>query len=64
MNLQQIKDKLSAGIKVYWNNEAHEVTQDNKSQYFITNIYNQYSVGLTWLDGITLNGKESEFFTK
>lgn len=41
--------------------DAYSVTVDNKGQFFISCV-NGSRIGLTWLDGKTLNGKESEFF--
>ena len=38
--------------------------QDSKQQYNIACVSNGSMIGLTWLDGTTLNGKESEFYIK
>jgi len=63
MNLQEIKTAVNSGKKVYWINEAYEVRKDDNKEYFIFCVANGYSIGLTWKDGVTLNGKESDFFT-
>ena len=63
MNLQEIKDALKEGKKVYWTNEGYEVRQTTNGSYIIECLDNQNIIGLTWLDGTTLNGKEEQFFT-
>lgn len=57
MNLAQIKAALAANMPVHWSNDAYIV-----SEGLITFKHNQHAIGLTWLDGVTLNGKEAEFF--
>ena len=62
MNLQEIKDALEAGERVYWVHNGYEVIRDSIGQYLIQ--YEDGScIGLTHQDGQTLNGKEKEFFT-
>lgn len=62
MTLEEIKSAVKAGKTVHWMNEGYIVTVDNYAQWFIVWLPNQYAIGLTWRDGITLNGKESEFY--
>lgn len=62
MTLQEIKLAVDKGKDVYWDNMAYTVIKDIKGQYFIKG--HNHSIGLTWADGITLNGKEQEFFTQ
>ena len=62
MNLQEIKQAIADGRKVYWSNPSYEVIKDNLGQYLIYRKANEYCIGLTHRDGVTLNGKESEFF--
>lgn len=62
MSLDQIKQAISNGYKVHWSNSAYDVIQDKIGQYLICCNHNKSCVGLTWQDGITLNGKESDFF--
>jgi hypothetical protein len=62
MNLEEIKNAISMGKKVYWKNFLYEVVLDCKNQYFVTCKSNNYSIGLTWADNVTLNGDESDFF--
>jgi hypothetical protein len=62
MNLKQIKQALAAGHKVHWSNSAYDVIQDKIGQYLIRCNLNDSCIGLTWLDGVTMNGDEDEFF--
>lgn len=64
MNLKEIKEALAKGKAVYWTSKAYRVTVDSRGQYFIKCEINGYRVGLTWADGVTLNGKPEEFFTE
>ena len=61
MNLTEIKSAIAQGKKVFWSTTAYQIIKDSVGQYLI--IYNRGGcIGLTWQDGVTLNGKESEFF--
>lgn len=62
MNLQQIKQAIEEGKKVHWANRAYDVIKDSVGQYLIICNLNGYCIGLTHLDGITLNGEEKDFF--
>ena len=62
MTLQEIKAAELAGKKVYWSNDAYEVVHDNKDQWLIVCSLNGYTIGLTWLNGVSMNGNESEFY--
>lgn len=67
MNLEQIKSAIEDGKLVYWSTESYRVVKDKKGQYFIGYNIGQRGenyIGLTWQDGLTLNGNESEFFVK
>lgn len=61
MTLEQIKQAIAEGKKVYWASALYEVIKDNIGQYLIK--CGGSCIGLTWADGVTLNGKEEEFFT-
>jgi predicted RecA/RadA family phage recombinase len=61
MNLEQIKTAIAEGKKVYWSSLLYEVIE-SKGEYLIK--CGNHCIGLVWEDGVTLNGKESEFFTK
>lgn len=62
MTLQQIREAVDQGKKVYCGNNLYRVVSDNLGQYFIVCLDNNYAIGLTWRDNTTLNGKESEFY--
>lgn len=64
MNLQEIKQAIAEGKKVYWSGLSYEVVKDDRDEYLIKSTVNGSYIGLTWMDGVTLNGKEHEFFTK
>ena len=61
MNLTEIKAALKAGKKVYWSNSLYEVKK-SKDDYVIQCKSNNHCIGLTWTDGVTLNGKEEDFY--
>ena len=62
MTLQEIKNAVDDAKIVCWSNSGYRVVKDELGQYLIVFQPNKYTIGLTWRDGITLNGKESEFF--
>lgn len=66
MNLQEIKTAVRSGKNVYQHSEIYQVKlfvfKDSEEQWLITSLSNNYSIGLTWKDGVTMNGKEEEFF--
>lgn len=63
MNLEQIKQAIAEGKKVYWASALYQVIKDDKNQYLIKCSSNGHCIGLTWADNKNLNGKESDFFT-
>ncbi len=63
MNLQEIKEAINNGQKVYWSSLIYEVIQDKLGQYMIKCTSNGSCIGLTHIDGVTLNGNENEFYT-
>lgn len=62
MTLDEIKNALKKGLTVYWSNEAYIVYEDRIGHYLIEHL-NGSCIGLTHVDGITLNGDECDFFT-
>jgi hypothetical protein len=38
------------------------VAEDSTGQWFIVCTANDSAIGLTWLDGVTLNGKPDQFY--
>ena len=64
MNLQEIKKAIQEGLTVCWSNEGYEVQKSKFGEYNIVWLADNNCIGLTWLDGITLNGQEEEFYIK
>ena len=62
MNLAQIKEAVESGKRVFWSNEAYEVVKDRIGQWLIVCSLNGYTIGLTWRDGVTMNGEEKDFY--
>lgn len=62
MNLQEIKQAIADGKKVKWASDAYDVIKDNIGQYLIICNLNEYTIGLTHQDKITMNGKEDQFY--
>lgn len=63
MTLNEIKAAVDQGKTVCWSNEAYEVVKA-RDEYLIVFIHNDHAIGLTWRDGVTMNGKPEEFFVK
>lgn len=63
MNIQEIKQAVSEGKTVNWVNALYEIKKSG-DDFVILCISNQNCIGLTWMDGVTLNGKEEDFFVK
>ena len=64
MTLNEIKAAVDGGQIVYWKHAGYRVVKDNLKQYHIVFAINGNATGLTWADGITLNGEPEEFFIK
>jgi len=62
MNLEQIKQAIARGDTVHWSNSAYDVICDKLGQYLICCNQNESCIGLTWRDGVTMNGSEDEFY--
>ena len=63
MNLEQIKQAVESGKTVYWHHDGYKVIKDDAGQWLIAHEGGS-CIGLTWKDGYTLNGKESDFHTE
>lgn len=61
MTHQEIKTAVDQGKLVHWVNDLYEVIKDSIGQYLIS-CKGGNVIGLTWKDGVTLNGEESQFF--
>ena len=65
MTLTEIKQAIDSGKRVFWVQESYEVLFAPALQNYVIKCHlNQNIIGLTWRDGITLNGKPSDFFSK
>ena len=62
MTLNDIKQTIEKGGRVYHQSPSYEVIKDRIGQYLIKCHLNDYCIGLTWQDGKTLNGREYEFY--
>lgn len=61
MTVDEIKKAVDEGKIVRCSNELYLVHKVGDS-YLITCTHNDHTIGLTWLDGVTLNGKEEDFY--
>jgi hypothetical protein len=62
MTALDIKNAILAGKTVHWATSSYVVIHDEIGQWLIKCLVNDSCIGLTWRDGVTLNGKESEFY--
>lgn len=65
MKLNEIKQAVKAGKTVHWSNSSYRVTfskQADGSENWLIQCDNGHAIGLTWADGVTLNGKPDEFY--
>lgn len=62
MTLEEIKTAAKAGFVVNWSNSGYTVICDNKDNWLIYCTLNDTYIGLTWQDGVTLNGKPEQFY--
>ena len=62
MTLSQIKTAVDQGKTVYWGNKNYQVIKTKFGDYVIRMKQNGHEIGLTWADGVTMNGAEEDFF--
>jgi len=62
MTLVEIKAAVDAGKTVCWKNSAYVVKKMKNGSYEIVCTLNGYMVGLTWANGVTMNGKPEDFY--
>lgn len=62
MTSQEIKTAVDNGKTVHWRNEMYVIVKDKRGEYYIKCLSNNYCIGLTWADDVTLNGKEEDFY--
>ena len=55
LSLEQIKAATDVCIPVYTGSKNYIVVKDSKGQYFIKSRCNDYYIGLTHTDNVTLN---------
>ena len=63
MTLSEIKEAVDAGKTVHWSNALYSVIP-SCGDYLIKCSSNNHCIGLTWQDGVTMNGKEEDFYIK
>jgi len=61
-SLSDIKEAVLSGKTVHWKTEAYRVVHDSVGQWLIVCQSTKGCWGLTWADGVTMNGKPEEFF--
>jgi len=61
MTLTEIKQAVDTGKKVYWKTLRYDVVKSKDDYSIVCESTGSY-IGLTWTDGVTLNGKEEDFF--
>ncbi len=68
MTLEEIKAAVLAGKTVHWSNTLYRViptkyVNDNgEPDFMVICDANQHCIGLTWRDGVTMNGEPDQFF--
>ena len=62
MTLDEIKDAVLAGKTVHWSTTAYVVKYNDQGGFNIVYTPDGNCIGLTWRNGVTLNGKQNEFF--
>ena len=61
MKLEEIKQAINEGKTVKWSNSLYTVKKYG-NEYNIICSDNGYCIGLTWKDGVTMNGQEKDFY--
>ncbi len=62
MKLDDIKNAVDEGIIVCWKSDGYRVVKQQNGEYNIVCQHNGHTIGLTWTDEQTMNGKEEDFF--
>ena len=65
MELAEVKTAVLAGKTVHWASSAYVVTHagdDAHRGFCIVCIHNDSAIGLTWRDGVTMNGDAEDFY--
>lgn len=64
MTLEEIKTAVGEGKKVCWTNDNYEIVPDQTGELLIYSWCTNSYIGLTWINGETLNGREEDFYIK
>jgi hypothetical protein len=65
MKFAEIRRAVDEGLIVHWQNLEYEVIRSPMHpSYLIRSTATGHCIGLTWADGVTLNGKEEDFFIR
>lgn len=62
MTLDEIKAAVRAGKIVHWKSPGYVVTVDMHDYFAVVFTPTRNCIGLTWRDGVTMNGEEADFF--
>lgn len=65
MTLEEIKSAVNAGKTVHWATYSYEVVKGSGpavGRWFVVCTDNDYTIGLTHRDEVTMNGKPEQFF--
>ena len=62
MTLEEIKEAVNKNIEVYYKNSNYVVTRSGDEYFIMCLDGNAHTIGLTWADDLTMNGKEKDFF--
>ena len=64
MTLAEIKEAIAEGKTVCWSNDRYTIKHGADGDLVIHCATNYHRIGLTWRDGVTLNGREEDFYIK
>lgn len=62
MRLDEIKQAIDEGKRVFMENRNYEVIRKESGKYYILSHSTGFMIGLTMADGVTMNEEESRFF--
>lgn len=61
MKLEEIKESIESGKKVFWKHDNYQVIK-GKYEFLIECQSNKHCIGLTHKDEVTMNGEEQDFY--
>jgi hypothetical protein len=63
MTLAEILRAVEEGLPVHWQSPGYLVERAHRDgKCVIKCLFTGHCIGLTWADGMTLNGREEDFF--